>query len=244
MGRNIDEIQHKVIISKPFFIGKFPVTEGQYFNVTGNRTSFYIDYKKPIVDISWSEAKEFCTRLNFLFKDKLPENYSFSLPTEAQWEYACRAGTTTSLNSGKNITSYSDICKNLDEVGWYKENSGGQIHQVGQKKPNAWGIYDMHGNVWEWCKDLYGEYSSSSITETVNASSGRFPVFRGGSWFSKPWNCRSAYRCYYSPEYEYLYGRFSIRRDHYDRNPRINKLNPPVNSSKLIGFRVALVPIK
>ena len=115
-----------------------------------------------------------------------------SLPTEAQWEYACRAGTTGAYAG------------DLDEMGWYWDNSGDEIHPVGQKKPNAWGLYDMHGNVWEWCKDWYSNsYVSNDKNNPVGHSSGSFRVFRGGSWFNYASYCRVASRGYHSPGNRY-----------------------------------------
>ena len=153
--------------------------------------------------------------MNSTYRNLIPNGYKFDLPTEAQWEYACRAGTTTSLNSGKNITS-NGSCYNLDEVGWYSNNSDGYTHEVGQKKPNAWGIYDMHGNVWEWCRDWYGDYPSASVTDPTGPNGGSNRVLRGGSWFSDARDCRSADRINYYP------------------GSRSNEL----------GFRLALVPVE
>ena len=135
--------------------------------------------------------------LNKLGKPFLPKGYMFHLPTEEQWEYACRAGTTTALNNGKNLTSESGKCENLDEVAWYSANSEDinytlsinslQEHPVGKKKPNAWGIYDMHGNVWEWTRDLAkGDLDCNRGILT-------YFVIKGGSYDSEPKYCRSAY---------------------------------------------------
>ncbi|MBP5760986.1 MAG: formylglycine-generating enzyme family protein, partial [Verrucomicrobia bacterium] len=144
-----------------------------------------------------------------------PEGYEYTLPTESQWEYACRAGTTTALNSGKNLSDKVE-CPEMDEVGWYGYNSDDKTHPVGQKQPNAWGLYDMHGNVYEWCLDWYGAYPASSVTDPKGASSGSDRVIRGGSWFSDALNCRSAYRDGSYPDYSW----FSF------------------------GFRVALAPVQ
>ena len=112
-----------------------------------------------------------------------------ALPTEAQWEYACRAGTTGAYaGNGK-----------LDDMGWYWDNSGGKTHPVGQKRANAWGIHDMHGNVWEWCQDWYGDYPGGSVTDPTGPASGDDRVYRGGCWGDGARYCRSAYRAGYDP---------------------------------------------
>ena len=159
-----------------------------------------------------------------MFKDYLPQGYKFDLPTEAQWEYACRAGTTTSLNSGKNITSKRGFCPNLDEVGWSSENSKGVTHPVGQKKPNAWGIYDMHGNVLEWCNDWYGDYPKKQVTDPIGGKSGSKRILRSGSEISN-----------FSP--------FSPDNNAVFRSAN-RYYNYPSHKSNDIGFRVALVPIE
>ncbi|MBO7108149.1 MAG: formylglycine-generating enzyme family protein, partial [Verrucomicrobia bacterium] len=135
--------------------------------------------------------------------------------TEAQWEYVCRAGTTTSLNSGKDLSDRYE-CPEMDEVGWYWFNSGNKTHPVGQKKPNKWGIYDMHGNVWEWCLDWYGSYPSSAVTDPKGPATGSDRVLRGGSWDCGANGCRSANR--------------------FDRNPDFGNY--------IDGFRVALAPVQ
>ena len=116
----------------------------------------------------------------------------YRLPTEAQWEYACRAGTATAYNTGDTIS---------DDTGWYDNNSVGETHEVGKKPANAWGLYDMHGNVYEWCWDWYGDYSSSAQTDPLGASSGTFRVRRGGGWSDSAENLRSAHRSSYNPSY-------------------------------------------
>ena len=214
IGRRLDEIQHTVIISKPFKIGKYPVTQKLYKIVMNNNPSKYKGENKPVVNVTWNNAKEFCNMLNRCIKN-IPTGYKFDLPTEAQWEYACRAGTTTALNNGKNINSETGICSNLNEVGWYLRNSDSMIQNVGQKKPNDWGIYDMHGNVWEWCRDCYIKYPSSKTTDPICSAGSEYNL-RGGSCNTLPNSCRSASRNYNSPnssEYDY-------------------------------GFRIALVPIE
>ncbi len=215
-GRSEKEIQHQVTLTEPFWLGKYPVTQLEYESVMGKNPSKFNGANLPVERVSWYDAKEFCKKLNEIHEDKLPAGYQFDLPTEAQWEYACRAGTTTALNNGKDLTSSYGECSNLNEVAWYGWNSGGATHEVGQKRANAWGLYDMHGNVWEWCRDWRGAYHGGSITDPVGPSSGSGRVLRGGSWSLNAGYCRSASRGYYVPSYR-------------DFN---------------FGFRLALVPIQ
>ena len=209
LGRYDDETQHSVTISSAFWIGKYEVTQSQYKAVMDFNPCEFIGANLPVEKVSWNEAMEFCSRLTDIEREagRLPEGYEYTLPTEAQWEYACRAGTTTALNSGKDLSNTKE-CPEMDEVGWYWYNGGREdyyndsicTHPVGQKKPNAWGIYDMHGNVQEWCKDWYeDDYPSSSVTDPTGPGSGSTRVLRGGCWGSDAVCCRSAYRSSYFP---------------------------------------------
>ncbi len=186
-GFNYGEELHSVTIDKPFYIGKYEITQNQYRFIMGDNPSRFKGEINPVESVDWIKAKLFCIKLNYLYKNILPKGYNFDLPTEAQWEYACRAGTNTALNNGENMTSYEGACSNLDEVAWYSENASYTTHIVGQKKSNDWGIYDMHGNVWEWCKDTYKDYSEKHIRN-------RDRVVRGGSFFDSAIYCRSANR--------------------------------------------------
>ena len=215
LGRRGHEKQHQVTLTKRFYLGKYPVTQKEYQAVMGRNPSFYKGDNLPVEQVSWDDAKRFCSELNYLKRDELPAGYRFDLPTEAQWEYACRAGTTTALNNGLNLTSAKNRCPHLDEVAWYEENSGIKTHPVGQKKPNTWGLYDMHGNVDEWCNDWYADYPSSAVTDPTGPASGSCRVIRGGSWDGYARYCRSAFRSNIDP---------TIRNDG-------------------VGFRVALVPV-
>jgi len=161
--------QHEVTISKPFYIGVTEVTQAQYEAVMGTNPSRFKGPTNPVESIPWNEAVEFCRRLSEKTRKAV------RLPSEAEWEYACRAGTKTRF-------SFGDSDSVLGDYAWYGSNSGGMTHPVGQKKPNPWGLYDMHGNIWEWCADWDGPYSSGSSTDPQGAGSGGFRVVRGGSW--------------------------------------------------------------
>ena len=175
--------QHKVRISKGFWMGIYEVTQAQYQAVMGTNTSTFKGDNLPVEEVSWNEAVEFCKKLN------QKEGKTYRLPTEAEWEYACRAGSTTRFSFGDNDSGFGDYA-------WYTDNSGNRTHPVGQKKPNAFGLYDMHGNVWEWCNDWCNEsyYSQSPEVDPQGPSSEETRVLRGGSWKDNPRNCRSTSR--------------------------------------------------
>lgn len=200
----------QVTISRGFWLGRTEVTQAQWAAVMGSNPSNFKGDDRPVEQVSWHEAMEFCRKLTERERaaGRLPDELAYTLPTEAQWEYACRAGTT------------GDYAGNLDAMAWYSSNSGdqthsmGQTHSVGQKQANAWGLQDMHGNVWEWCLDWYGNYPGGSVTDPAGVPSGSGRVFRGGGWWFDAVHCRSAYR----------------------------NSNEPVNSWEFLGFRLALVP--
>ena len=220
LGRDSNETQHEVTLTKGYWMGKYEVTQAQYEAIMEVNPSHFVyrGANRPVECVSWNDAMEFCAKLTAREKaaGRLPAGYEYTLPTEAQWEYACRAGTTTALNNGKNL-SRKDACPEMDEVGWYLLNSDDEeTYPVGRKRANFWGLYDMHGNVWEWCLDWYGTYPSSSVTDPTGPSTGSSRVMRGGGWdFYARYN-RSAYRDSYSPNGSYY----------------------------SIGFRVALAPVK
>ena len=217
-GRVDNEGQHHVTLTRDYYLGKYEVTQGQWRAVMGNNPSFFMKGDNyPVERVSWNDARRFCDKLNELYAGKLPKGYHFELPTEAQWEYACRADTVTALNSGKDLVAATGPCPNLNEVGWYEKNSNFSTHPVGMKRPNAWGLSDMHGNVWEWCLDgewVYGAKASTEI-DPVSPTNSSKRTARGGSWDDGARYCRSALRtCFYhGRKYQHL------------------------------GFRVALVPI-
>ncbi|MGB2613139.1 MAG: formylglycine-generating enzyme family protein [Phycisphaerae bacterium] len=179
MGEGED--QHEVTISKPFYMGVTEVTQAQYEAVMGTNPSNFQGATNPVEEVSWNDATEFCKKLSEKTRQAV------RLPTEAEWEYACRAGTKTAF-------SFGDADTGLGDYAWYGGNSGNTTHPVGQKKPNAWGLYDMHGNVWEWCADWYGDYPKGAATDPQGPASGASRVLRGGSWNCNPSDCRSANR--------------------------------------------------
>ena len=188
-GTFIDETQHKVIIDKGYWLGKYEVTQAQFEVVWGDNPSSFQGADRPVEMVHRNRALGFCIMLTEQERaaGRLPEGYEYTLPTCEQWEYACRAGTTTDLNSGKNLSD-ANKCPEMDEVGWYQYNSNDMTHPVGQKKPNAWGLYDMHGNVSEWCLDYEsvflptGEISHWWVTSYAS----------GGCWKYRADECRSA----------------------------------------------------
>jgi len=173
--------QHRVQISWPFWIGKFVVTQEQWMALFPTNPSANKDKpKNPVENLDWNQASGFAKVLS----EKLGR--TFRLPSEAEWEYACRAGTATEFYFGNDAAKVSDF-------GW--ASGAGSTKPVGQKKPNAWGISDMAGNVWEWVEDWYGKYESGTQTDPKGAPAGGVRLLRGGSWYSPPWHLRSAYRC-------------------------------------------------
>jgi formylglycine-generating enzyme required for sulfatase activity len=191
-----DEVQHEVTISQDYYLGVTAVTQGQYEKVMGNNPSNFQchqSYKvqgdssnRPVERVSWKEVVEFCKRLS-----ELPEETKagrvYRLPTEAEWEYACRAGTSTKFSFGESRLSLGDFA-------WFDENSDMQTHPVGEKKPNSWGLYDMHGNVWELCSDWVSDYPKLAVTDPIGPNEGSLRVGRGGSWYNVAAFCRSGVR--------------------------------------------------
>jgi formylglycine-generating enzyme required for sulfatase activity len=240
-GRGSDETQHSVTLTKGFLMGKYEVTQGLYQVVMGSNPSQFtsnpaegeVQERRPVEQISWYDAIVFCNTLSVL--EGLTPVYSISgstdpstwggvptsgnatwnaattdwnangyrLPTEAEWEYACRAGTTTAYNTGDVIS---------DSTGWYTSNSGSKTHEVGKKTPNAWGLYDMHGNVYELVWDWYGEYTGSA-TDPRGSSTGSSRVLRGGHWGNTAQNLRSAFRNIIPPWYAGGYLGFRLVRN-------------------------------
>jgi formylglycine-generating enzyme required for sulfatase activity len=176
--------QHRVRISQSFYLGKYEVTQAQWEAVMGNNPSKFRGRSNPVERVSWNDVQEFIRRLN-----ERAGHARYRLPTEAEWEYAARAGTTDAY-------SFGDDAYYLGRYAWHDGNSGEETHPVGRKRPNAWGLYDMHGNVWEWVQDWYGEryYSHSPGVDPKGPPSGSYRVERGGGWDYSARFCRAAYR--------------------------------------------------
>ncbi|MEI7700418.1 MAG: SUMF1/EgtB/PvdO family nonheme iron enzyme [Planctomycetia bacterium] len=203
-GRENERPVHPVRISKDFLIGRYPVTNaqyGEYLKSAGSSVKapqYWGDRRfnqpeQPVVGVSWIDAKGFC------------DWAGCRLPTEAEWEYACRAGTTTDF-------SFGDDPQQLDQFGWYGDNSYGQTQPVGTKQPNGFGLHDMHGNVWEWCEDFYGTYSAESTVDPSGPKTGVGRVLRGGSWYYRADLCRSSVRLHDRPDYRLILIGFRVAR--------------------------------
>jgi formylglycine-generating enzyme required for sulfatase activity len=195
-GRYDDEIQHEVTVTQSFYLQVTPVTQGQWRAVMGTNPSSFQDRGEdcPVEQVSWYETQQFIRMLNGRMEG------TYRLPTEAEWEYAARAGSTIAFANGEITSLFCDHDANLDDTGWYCGNSGWDTHPVGLKTPNTWGLYDMHGNVYEWCQDWYGSYPTSPLSDPEGPPSGFRKVMRGGSWFSSAKACRLATRLHMSPK--------------------------------------------
>jgi formylglycine-generating enzyme required for sulfatase activity len=187
VGRYDTETLHQVVLSRGFWLLETPVTQAMWASVMGNNPSNLKGSKLPVECVSWNDCQEYIAKLNGL--GVAPKGYRFSLPTEAQWEYACRAGTTTAYYFGDTLTKEQ---ANFD---------GNKTSEVGSYPANAWGLYDMHGNVYEWCMDWYGDYPSGSVTDPTGAVEGSDRVLRGGYWNTDAKSCRSALRIDGAPSY-------------------------------------------
>jgi formylglycine-generating enzyme required for sulfatase activity/serine/threonine protein kinase len=189
MGDDINGPEHKVTLTTPFYIGVTEVTNGQWSRLMGVQSGVPANAADhPVRGVTWADARAFCRRLSSLPEEKAA-GMTYRLPTEAEWEYSCRGGTTTSHACGAEAL--------LTDYAWYRHGlsfSKEATHPVALKKPNPFGLHDMHGNVWEWCEDWYGEYAKADVTDPSGASSGDVRVRRGGSWKSNSHWCRSAMR--------------------------------------------------
>lgn len=211
-GANDDEKQHQVTISRPFYLQAAEVTQGQWKRIMGNNPSYFKHCGEdcPVESVSWNNVYEFIKRLN-----RKVGSDKYRLPTEAEWEYACRAGTTTRFYTGKCLsTDEANYQGNFPFFGCPYGKYKSETVKVGSFPPNPWGLYDMHGNVWEWCQDFKGEYPSDHVTDPKGPLLGSSRVVRGGSWGRGALACRAAKR----------------------------NSNPPMGRSNRIGFRLAKTP--
>jgi len=194
--------RHNVTLAKPFAIGKYEVTQAEWEAVMGGNPSEFKAPQNPVETVSWDDAQEFISRLN------ARTGLTYRLPTEAEWEYAARAGSDTAYSFGGDTGQ-------LGEYAWFDGNSGGKSHPVGLKKPNAFGLYDMHGNVWEWVEDCYHEDYVGAPTDGSAWGAGPGScrrVYRGGSWNDDPWHLRSALRLRYTPDGQVNFLGFRLAR--------------------------------
>jgi formylglycine-generating enzyme required for sulfatase activity len=210
-GRGDDETLHTVVLSRNIEASSHEVTQLEYRTLMGNNPSYWESDDLPVENVTWYNAVEYC---NALSQDQSltpcytingedvtwnPDADGYRLPTEAEWEYLCRAGTETAFSSGDLTEETCDLDASLDLVGWYCGNADSMTHAVESKDPNADGLYDMHGNVWEWCWDYYGPYEGSVVMDPLGPDTGMQRVRRGGSWFYFARGCRSAERDQFFP---------------------------------------------
>lgn len=201
-GRDNNEVQHRVTLTKGFYLQTTEVSQGQWNAVMGTNPSSFKNCGDdcPVERVSWNDVQKFIWKLN------LKEGGGkYRLPTEAEWEYACRAGSTKAYSFGNDQSQ-------LSEYAWYDRNSGGKTHPVGLKRPNKWGLYDMHGNIWEWCKDRYNYYPPNAVTNPTGPYLGSSQVIRGGSWGGDPGDVRCADRYRDTPVIRYPSQGFRLLR--------------------------------
>jgi formylglycine-generating enzyme required for sulfatase activity len=200
----------QVILSRDYWLGKYEVTQGEFLALTGRNPSHFTgDSNRPVEKVTFLEAAAYCAELTRRQREagRLPPDYLYRLPTEAEWEYACRAGGSGQFSFGDDVAAAGDHA-------WTEENSDGMTHPAGLKAPNAWGFHDLHGNVWEWCQDWFGEYPKEPRTDPTGPPAGKFKVFRGGGWS-------------HAAKFARISSRFMMS---------------PSNGIDFVGFRVALAP--
>lgn len=230
-GRFGDEPLHEVVITRPYWLGRTEVTQRQWEALIGDNPSHFKGAEQPVTFVDWESCSEFCRRLTERERafGRLPEGSAFGLPTEAQWEYAARAGTT-GLHAG-----------DLDAAAWYDKNSSSQSRDVGRKQRNAWRLYDMHGNVGEWCLDGYGEYPAGPGSDPSGTVSGPGRVERGGSWLNTSNRCRSASRNFHAPGVKLVCLGFRVALAWPPVGPRAPVIRSPDSGNRLLFLLLVLV---
>ena len=215
VGRKDDETQHEVTLTKGFYLGKYEVTQAQWKQIMKTSPSNSSGDDRPVEQVNWNEVSSFCQLLTLLERKagRLPDGWEYALPTEAQWEYACRAGTTTVFACGDSLSSKQANCKGTEPYGGAVTGPNlQQTTDVGFYAANPWGFFDLHGNVWEWCSDWMGKYPTGTLTDPMGPASGSSRVERGGD---------------------------ASRAGTYSRSARRNS-NAPRNRSSVLGFRLCL----
>ena len=210
VARDNDETQHWVTLTQGFWMSSHEVTQAEYQNVIGiNPSSFTGDTNRPVETVSWNEAVDYCTALTNAERNanRIPSDWEYHLPTEAEWEYCARAGANARYGHGDDL-GYTA----LGNYAWYADNSGDTTHPVEQKLANAWGLFDMHGNVYEWCHDRSADYPAGSAIDPQGSTTSNQRIYRGGTWKYQAWICRAANRLEYPPtlKYDYLGFRVSL----------------------------------
>ena len=208
-GRYAGETQRTVTLTSPFYLQTTEVTQAQWKELMDKNPSSQkgCGINCPVEMVSWDDVQKFIKRLN---EKEGTEEYR--LPTEAEWEYACRAGNATAFPNGGITELECSRDPNLDAIGWYCGNSKNRIHPVAHKEPNAWGLYDMTGNVQEWCQDQFGPYPSGEVTDPKGPAAGTYRVMRGGTWYSPARDCRCASRFGSPPHYRFRHIGFRLCR--------------------------------
>jgi formylglycine-generating enzyme required for sulfatase activity len=204
-------IKFPVTITRDFWIGKYEVTQGEFATVTGRNPSHFTgDSNRPVEKVTFFDASNYCAAVSLRERKagRLPDGYEYRLPSEAEWEFACRAGST-------NRFAFGDETALADQYAWTAENCDAATHAVGQKRPNSWGVFDMHGNVWEWCSDWFEPYPAMPLTDPVGPVASKFKVFKGGGWNQDADYARASSRFMMSPS----------------------------NGIHFVGFRLALGPV-
>jgi formylglycine-generating enzyme required for sulfatase activity len=224
-GHGLHEIEHPVTLTRPFFVSRREVTQAEWQAVMGWNESYFPGPNRPVEIVTWFDCLSYCNRRSaaegldsvYVMTGRAYDGVhivgagsvgcfwlknGYRLLTEAEWEYACRAGSITAFCNGP-ITHAAYDCgddSGLDLVGWYCCNAGSTTHDAAGQGPNAWGLFDMHGNVYEWCWDWYGDYPPAPVTDPLGVASGSDRVVRGGDWSAYAVNCRSAFRGYNPPD--------------------------------------------